>query len=101
MRGELGTIDPHIKTRTHGSWLAKRAGFEFVEEFCDADVSGVDPIESRPGFSALLDRIEASASYRGSRRSASRFARQLIAQGAGIMARIGHGVHVLNRSRTA
>ena len=33
-------------------------GGEVVEEFYDADVSGADPIETKPGFSALLDRIE-------------------------------------------
>jgi DNA invertase Pin-like site-specific DNA recombinase len=38
--------------------FAKRDRWEVVEEFYDADVSGADPIESRPGFSALLDRIE-------------------------------------------
>ena len=29
-----------------------------MAEFYDADVSGADPIEIRPGFAALLDRIE-------------------------------------------
>jgi DNA invertase Pin-like site-specific DNA recombinase len=37
---------------------AKREKWEVVEEFYDADVSGADPIETRPGFSALLDSIE-------------------------------------------
>jgi DNA invertase Pin-like site-specific DNA recombinase len=40
--------------------FAKRAGLEITEGFYDQDVSGADPIESRPGFSALLDRIESN-----------------------------------------
>ena len=38
--------------------FSKRAGLEFVKRFYDPAVSGADPIEVRPGFSALLDRIE-------------------------------------------
>ena len=38
--------------------FAKRAGFVIIGEFSDPGVSGADPIETRPGFSALLDRIE-------------------------------------------
>jgi DNA invertase Pin-like site-specific DNA recombinase len=38
--------------------FAKSAGFEIVEWFNDPAVSGADPIESRPGFAALLNRIE-------------------------------------------
>jgi hypothetical protein len=30
--------------------FAKSAGFEIVAEFYDPAVSGVDPIETRPGF---------------------------------------------------
>ena len=37
---------------------AKRAGFVLIDEFNDAAVSGADPIETRPGFAALMDRIE-------------------------------------------
>ena len=29
---------------------AKRAGYQLVDEFNDAAVSGADPIETRPGF---------------------------------------------------
>jgi hypothetical protein len=39
---------------------ARREKWEVIEEFYDADVSGADPIETRPGFSALLDRIESN-----------------------------------------
>lgn len=44
--------------------FAKRAGFDLVGEFTDAAVSGADPIESRAGFAALLDRIEGNGSLR-------------------------------------
>ena len=37
--------------------FAKRASFEIVGEFYDAGVKAADPIEGRPGFKALLDRI--------------------------------------------
>ena len=40
--------------------LAKRGGFEIVAEFYDAAVSGADPIQDRPGFAQLLDRIHAT-----------------------------------------
>jgi hypothetical protein len=36
-------------------------GYELVGEFYDAAVSGADPIDARPGFAAMLERIEATA----------------------------------------
>src|SRR5689334_7700799 len=74
--------------------FARRAGIEVVQEFYDADVSGADPMASRPGFSALLDRIEASGVKSVLVADASRFARQLIVQEAGIIALIERGVRV-------
>ncbi len=38
--------------------FARRAGIEVVDEFYDPAVSGGDPVESRPGFIAMLKRIE-------------------------------------------
>ncbi|MBR1287109.1 recombinase family protein [Bradyrhizobium sp. AUGA SZCCT0177] len=54
---------------------AKRAGFGLVNEFNDAAVSGADPIETRPGFAALLDRIEGDGVRTVIVEDASRFAR--------------------------
>lgn len=45
-------------------------------------MSGTDPIETRPGFSALLDRIEGNGVRTVLVEDASRFARQLIVQEA-------------------
>jgi DNA invertase Pin-like site-specific DNA recombinase len=38
--------------------FAQAHGYELVGEFYDAAVSGADPIENRPGFAAMLERIE-------------------------------------------
>jgi DNA invertase Pin-like site-specific DNA recombinase len=78
--------------------FAQRAALEITEEFYDQDVSGADPIESRPGFSALLDRIESNGVRTVVVEDASRFARQLIVQEAGIIALIERGVRVLTSS---
>ena len=74
---------------------AKRAGFALVEEFNDAAVSGADPIEIRPGFAALLDRIEGNGVRTVIVEDASRFARELVTQELGILALIKRGVRVL------
>lgn len=75
--------------------FAKRAGFELVGEFNDAAVSGADPIESRAGFTALLDRIESNGVRTVIVEDASRFARELMTQELGILALINRGVRVL------
>jgi DNA invertase Pin-like site-specific DNA recombinase len=51
-----------------------------VEWFYDPGVSGADPIETRPGFSTLLDRIEDNGVRAAVVEDASRFARDLVAQ---------------------
>ena len=38
--------------------FASRAGYELVEDFYDAAMSGAEPIDTRPGFAAMLERIE-------------------------------------------
>ncbi len=38
--------------------FAQAHGYALAGEFYDAAVSGADPIETRPGFAAMLERIE-------------------------------------------
>lgn len=74
--------------------FAKRAGFVLDGEFNDAAVRGADPIESRPGFSALLDRIEGNGVRTVIVEDASRFARELLTQELGLVVLIRRGVKV-------
>jgi DNA invertase Pin-like site-specific DNA recombinase len=90
--------DSDKRQRTAIEYFAKRVGFALVNEFTDAAVSGADPIETRPGFSALLDRIEANGVRTVIVEDASRFARELVTQELGILALIKRGVRVLTAS---
>lgn len=78
--------------------FAKRSNFSIEGEYYDAAVSGADPIETRPGFSALLDRIESNGIRTVIVEDASRFARDLVTQELGLLALIERGVTVLTSS---
>ena len=86
------------RPRSRIASYAKRAGFQIVEEFYDAAVSGADPIQDRPGFAALLDRIEGNGVRTVIVEDASRFARELMAQELGITLLISRGVRLLTAS---
>jgi DNA invertase Pin-like site-specific DNA recombinase len=77
---------------------AKHAGFEIVEWFNDPAVSGADPIESRPGFSALLDRVEKNGLKVVLVEDSSRFARDLVAQELGVLMLIKLSMRVITAS---
>lgn len=77
---------------------AERAGMIVVAEFNDEAVKGSDPIEVRPGFAALLDRIESNGVRTVLVEDASRFARDLVTQELGILALIDRGVRVVTAS---
>ncbi len=66
---------------------AKSARFEIAAEdwFYDPAVSGADPIETRPGFNRLLNRIEGNGVRVVIIEDASRFARDLMTQELGIL----------------
>jgi len=74
---------------------ARRDGFDVVEWFNDPAVSGADPIDTRPGFKALLERIAGNGVRTVIVEDASRFARTLRVQEAGIALLVGLGVRVL------
>ena len=87
--------DSESRQRKAIAVYAKRAGFEIVESFYDAAVSGTDAIQNRPGFAALLDRIDGNAVRTVIVEDASRFARHLIAQELGIALLSTRGVRLL------
>jgi DNA invertase Pin-like site-specific DNA recombinase len=62
---------------------AKRARMQIVEAFYAAAVSGADPIEDRPGFAAMLARIESNGVRAILVETANRFARDLVVQETG------------------
>jgi len=87
--------DSDIRQRTAISSYAAAHGIEIVAEFYDAGVSGTDPIESRPGFAAMLDRIESNGVRLILVEDASRFARDLLVQEAGLAMLAHRGVRVV------
>jgi DNA invertase Pin-like site-specific DNA recombinase len=62
---------------------AKRAGVIIVDWFNDPVVSGTDPIESRPGFAAMLERIAGNGVRTIIVGTANRFVRDLMVQEVG------------------
>lgn len=77
---------------------AERAGIEVVQEFYDAAVSGADHIQARAGFAAMLDRIEGNGVRLILVEDATRFARSVLAQEAGLAVLQRLGVRVVTSS---
>lgn len=77
--------DSDVRQRTAIEAYAKAHGVEIVDQFYDAAVSGADPVETRPGFAAMLDRIEGNGVRLVIVEDASRFARDLVAQELGVL----------------
>ena len=62
---------------------AKAAGYQLVDEFYDAAVSGAAPGDERKGFAAMLARIEGNGVRVVLVETASRFARDILVQETG------------------
>jgi DNA invertase Pin-like site-specific DNA recombinase len=77
---------------------AMASGIDVVDEYYDAAVSGADAVQDRPGFSAMLDRIEGNGVRTILVEDASRFARDLLVQEAGLAMLVSRGVKVLTAS---
>src|SRR5215208_1503573 len=75
--------------------FGRRAGYEIVAEFYDAAVSGADPIDTRPGFAAMLERIEGNGARTIIVETASRFARDLMVQEVGHSMLRGRGIDLI------
>lgn len=78
--------------------FAHRQCYEILGDFYDAAVSGVDAIEDRPGFAALLDRIENNGVRTVIVEDVSRFAREMKAHVLGIALLRERGVRLLSAS---
>jgi DNA invertase Pin-like site-specific DNA recombinase len=87
--------DSHRRQADAIERYAARADLDIVASFYDAAASGTDPLDSRPGFGALLDRIEGNGVRTVVVEDASRFARDLLTQELGILTLIQRGVTVL------
>ena len=75
--------DSERRQREAVAAYAKAARIDVVAEFYDAAVSGADPIDTRPGFAALLEYAGAHDVAMILVENASRFARDLAVQLAG------------------
>jgi DNA invertase Pin-like site-specific DNA recombinase len=62
---------------------AKTAGYELVDTFYDAAVSGADPVSERSGFAEMLERLMSNGARTIIVESPDRFARDLMVQLAG------------------
>jgi DNA invertase Pin-like site-specific DNA recombinase len=62
---------------------ARVAGFEIVETFYDAAISGADPVGDRPGFAEMLESLLANGAKTIIVESPDRFASDLMVQLAG------------------
>lgn len=87
--------DSERRQRAAIDGFAKRSGFAIVDAFYDPAVSGADPIETRGGFAAMLDRIEGNGVRVVIVEEVSRFARTVLAQELGVLAMQKRGVRVL------
>ncbi len=60
--------------------FAWAAGYELVDSYYDEAVSGADQVTSRPGFTAMMERIAGNEVRTIIVETANRFARDLIVQ---------------------
>ncbi|MGO6706000.1 recombinase family protein [Rhizobium leguminosarum] len=75
--------DSERRQREAISVFAEGAGYEVVDSYYDAAVSGADAVTERPGFSAMLERLLSNGVRTILVETASRFARDMIVQETG------------------
>jgi DNA invertase Pin-like site-specific DNA recombinase len=75
--------------------FAKRAGVELVGTFHDEAIKGSDPIDTRPGFAAMLEALEANGTKTIVVETANRFARDLMVQEVGFAMLKARGIDLI------
>jgi DNA invertase Pin-like site-specific DNA recombinase len=75
--------------------FARAAGYEIVDSYYDEAVGGADPVTSRPGFAAMMERIASNGVRTIIVETANRFARDLIVQETGYAMLKGQGVELI------
>lgn len=75
--------DSYERQRRSVLAFAKSAGYQIVNEFYDAAVSGADPVDEREGFMSMLSYIASNGARTVLVESPDRFARDLMVQLAG------------------
>ena len=75
--------------------FARPAGYQIIDSYYDAAVSGADPVTVRPGFSAMLERLMSNGVRAILVETASRFARDLIVQETGYEMLKARGIELI------
>jgi DNA invertase Pin-like site-specific DNA recombinase len=74
---------------------ARRGGVELVGTYHDEAVKGSDPIDTRPGFAAMLEALEANGTKTIVVETANRFARDLMVQEVGYAMLRARGIDLI------
>jgi DNA invertase Pin-like site-specific DNA recombinase len=74
---------------------ANRAGYRIEKWYDDGDVKGADPIESRKGFSEMIETIAANGCRTIIVETANRFARDLMVQETGFQRLKAEGITLI------
>lgn len=74
---------------------AKRSGVMLVGTYNDEAVKGSDPIDTRPGFAAMLEALEANGTKTIVVEAANRFARDLMVQEVGFAMLRARGIELI------
>jgi DNA invertase Pin-like site-specific DNA recombinase len=78
-----GDKDSEKRQRAAIEAYAKLSGYEVIDTYYDAAVSGADPVHERPGFAAMLLRIASNGVRAIIVETANRFARDILVQETG------------------
>ncbi len=87
--------DSEKRQRAAIDTFARSAGFEVVEYYYDEAVRGADHVTARPGFAAMMERINSNGVRTIIVETANRFARDLIVQETGFVMLKEQGIELI------